>query len=108
MGEAGRRMFWIWDKMQLIANFLRVRKAKAFGKKMEPAGKSPARRGREAMQKETDCGILALVLGESPCLQASAIQTLGAVRKHAAGVTHKTGSMDKDPGSQHFVTNVAT
>ncbi|XP_059684524.1 uncharacterized protein LOC132319045 isoform X2 [Gavia stellata] len=85
-----------------------VRKARAFRKKTEPMEKSPARQCREAVGKEPDDGSLAPVLGESPCLQASAEQTLGAVRKHAAGVTHEPGRTDKDPGSQHFVTDAAS
>lgn len=71
-------MFRIWDKTQLIASLFRVRKARAFGKKTELMEKSPARRCREAVQKELDRGSPAPVLGESPCLQASADRTPGS------------------------------
>lgn len=107
-GEVGRRVFQIWDKTQLIACLLQVRKARTFIKKKEPRERSPVRRCREAMQKELDHSSLAPILRESPCLQASTIQTLGTARKPTAGVTHEPGRMDKDPGSQHFITNTAT
>lgn len=68
----GRHVLRIRDKMQLIASFLWVRKARAFGKRTEPTEKSAARRCGEVRQKELErSSSLARVRGESPCLQAS-------------------------------------
>lgn len=108
MGEVRRWMFRIQDKTQLISSLLRVKKARVFEKKMELTEKSPGRQRREAVRKEPDHSSLAPISAQSPCLQASAKWTLGVARKHTAGVTHEPGRTDKDPDSQHFVTNTST